>query len=157
RELAAIAVVDLVQSITSLSAVAEIIDRALRISMDRVTEAHVTGRVLSAAAAGAWVAEGQPIPVRALNASAAILRPRRLGVIAGNTQEMAASANFENVVRQTPGEAASLLLDQIMVSADAVDASAPAGLFAGVPPITAAAGGGSAAMTADIKALFGAL
>jgi len=161
KELAGVAVVDLVQSITSLSAGAEIIDRALKINLDGIAEAHVPGRVLNAAAAGAWVSEGSPIPVRALSFSAAILRPRRLGVISVYTREMAESSNIEAVVRQTLGEATGLALDAKLFSADAASANAPAGLFAGVTPLTPTTITGSTtpaeAAATDIGNLFAAL
>jgi len=158
QQLAGVAIIDLIQSITSLSAGAEIIDRALKLNMDGIAEARVPGRVLNAAAAGAWVAEGQAVPVRALSFSnAAILRPGRLSVISTYTSEMAASSNIEAVVKQTLGEATGLVLDAKMFSAYAASAQAPAGLFAGQAPITPTAGGGSAAMDGDLKQLFAAL
>jgi len=158
QELGRVAIYDLVQSITSFSAGAEIISRGLQLSLDGVAELRAPGRVLDAAAAGQWVAEGQPTPVRALSFSnAAILRPRRLSVISVFTEEMVASSNIEAIVRQTLGEAIGLALDAQMFSANAASANAPAGLFAGVTPLTATAGGGTAAMESDLKNLFGAL
>ena len=158
QQLAGVAIYDLIASITRLSAGAEVIDRALHLNMDGIAEARVPGRALNAAVAGQWVAEGQPTPVRSLSFSdAAILRPRRLAVISVYTSEMAASSNIEAVVRQTIGEATGLALDAKMFSADAASANAPAGLFASVIPQTPTAGGGSAAMEADLKNLFAAL
>jgi hypothetical protein len=61
------------------------------------------------------------------------------------------------VVRQTLGEATGLALDVKMFSADAASASAPAGLFAGVAPLTPVAGGGDNALHGDLANLFGAL
>jgi hypothetical protein len=158
QELARVAIYDFVQSITSLSAGAAIIDRALHLNMDGIAEARVPGRVLNAAAAGQWVAESESAPVRSLGFSnAAILRPRKLQVISVVTREMAKSSNIEAVVRQTLGEATGLALDAQMFSANAASATAPAGLFTNTPPLTATAGGGSAAMESDLKNLFAAL
>jgi Phage capsid family len=158
KEIAGLAIYDLIQATTSLSAGAEIISRALKLNMDGVAELRVPGRTVSAAAAGQWVAEGQPTPVRALNFSdAAILRPRRLSIISVYTQEMAQSSNIEAIVRQTLGEATGLALDAQMFSASAGDASKPPGLFAGTAALTPTAGGGDNAMHGDIAALFGAL
>jgi hypothetical protein len=67
---------------------------------------------------------------------------------------------LENIVRQTLTEAAGLALDAKMFSADAGTAAAPAGLFAGVTPLTPTSGGGAAPIesaTSDIGNLFGAL
>ena len=121
-------------------------------------EYRVPGRVLNAAAAGAWVPEGGAAPVRDLNFSnAAILQPRKLEVLSAFTREMMDHSNIEAVVRQTLGEATGLALDVKMFSADAASASAPAGLFAGTAPLGATAGGGSNALTTDLNKLFAAL
>jgi hypothetical protein len=158
KELAGIAIYDLIQSITTISASAEIIGRGLRLSMDSIAELRVPGRTLTAAAAGMWVQEGGPAPARQLSfTNAAILHPRKLSVIMAYSREQAESSNIENIVRATLGEAAGLALDAKMFSADAGTAAAPAGLFAGVAPLTATAGGGQVAMEGDLKNLFTAL
>jgi hypothetical protein len=77
KELAGVAIYDLVQSITSISAGAEVIGRGLRLNRDGVAEMRVPGRALNAAAAGQWIAEGVPAPARQLSfANSAVLRPR---------------------------------------------------------------------------------
>jgi len=161
KEIAGVAIYDLVQTITSISAGADVIDRALQTNLDGIAELHIPGRVVNAAAAGQWVAEGVPIPVRAINfASAALLQPRKLAVISVFTREMVESSNIEAIVRQTLGEATGLALDARMFSNTAADASGPAGLFNGVAPLTATAGGGATpaeAAATDIGNLFAAL
>src|SRR5262249_34566273 len=100
QELARVAVLDLVQSVTSISAAAELIDRALQLNLDGIAEYRVPGRALNAAAAGQWVAEGADAPVRALNFSnAAILQPRKLQVLTAVTREMMDHSNIEAVIR----------------------------------------------------------
>jgi hypothetical protein len=158
QQLAGVAIYDTIQSITSISAAAALIDRGLKLSMDRVAEMRVPGRVLNAAAAGLWTAEETAAPARQLSFSnAAILRPRKLSVLIVVSREMAASSNIEAVVRQTLGEAAGLALDAQMFSTTAGDAAKPAGLFVGITGQTPTAGGGSTAMEGDIKNLFTAL
>jgi hypothetical protein len=158
QQLATTSVVDFVQSITSISAAAEVIDRALKINLDGIAQALIPARALSAANAGQWVAEGAAAPGRSLSFSnAAMLLPRKLVVVCPYTREMAESSNIEPIVRQTLGEATGLALDAAMWSSSAGDASRPPGLFAGVTPITASPGGGDNAMHGDIAALFGAL
>jgi Phage capsid family len=158
QALAGVAIYDLVQSITSLSAAADVIDRGLKLDMDGIAEYRVPGRVLSAAAAGQWVGEAMAAPVRALSFSnAAILRPRKLQVLTTYSRELAEHSNVEAVVRQTLGEATGLALDLQMWSSDPGDATKPPGLFAGVTPITATAGGGSNALNGDLANLFAAL
>jgi hypothetical protein len=89
--------------------------------------------------------------------NAAILQPRRLSVMYPFSREMAESSNIENIVKATMSESSGLALDAQMFSATAGDASKPAGLLAGVAPLTPTAGGGSAAMDGDLKNLFAAL
>jgi hypothetical protein len=156
--LAGVAIYDLIQSTVSLSAAADVIDRGLKLNMDGIAEHRVPGRVLNAAVAGQWVAEGMPAPVRALSFSnAAILRPRKLQVLTAYSRELAEHSNIENVVRQTLAEATGLALDLQMWSSDPGDATKPPGLFAGVMPITPTMGGGTNAMSGDLANLFAAL
>ena len=158
QELAGISILDTLQSITSVSAAAELISRGLQIDMTGISEYRVPGRVLNAGVAGQWVSESGAIAARQLSISnAAILRPRKLAVLMAYTREQIESSNIEAVVRQTLGEAAGLALDVKMFSADAASASAPAGLFAGTAPLGATAGGGSNALTTDLNKLFAAL
>ena len=158
QELAGISILDTLQSITSVSAAAELISRGLQIDMTGISEYRVPGRVLNAGVAGQWVSESGAIAARQLSISnAAILRPRKLAVLMAYTREQIESSNIEAVVRQTLGEAAGLALDVKMFSGDAASASAPAGLFAGVSGQTPTAGGGSVAMQGDLKNLFAAL
>jgi hypothetical protein len=157
KELTRVAIYDMIQSITSVSAAAQLIDRGLQLSLDGIGELRVPGRVLSAAAAGQWVAEGAPAPARQLSFTNAILQPRKLSVLMTFTYEQAESSNIEAIVRQTMGEATGLAIDTQMFSATAGDAAKPPGLFVGVAPVPAATGGGALAMTTDIGKLFGAL
>jgi hypothetical protein len=158
KEIATVAIFDLLQSITSISAAAELIGRGLQIDMTGVAQFFVPGRVLNANAAGQWIVEAGPAPARQLSFSnAAVLQPRKLSVLTAFSREQIESSNIENIVRQTLGEAAGLALDQRMFSANAASASAPAGLFAGVTPQTPTAGGGINAMEGDLKNLFTAL
>jgi hypothetical protein len=158
QALAGVTIFDFIQSTVSLSAAADVIDRGPKLNMDGIAEYRVPGRVLNAAATGAWTGEGTAAPARAQSFSnATILRPRKLQVISVFSREMAEHSNIENVVRQTLGEATGLALDLQMWSSDPGDATKPPGLFAGVTPIAATAGGGTDAMLADLGNLFAAL
>jgi hypothetical protein len=111
QSLAGVAILDLVQSITSTSAAADVIDRALKLNMDGIAEYRVPGRPLTAAEAGQWVAEGMAAPVRMLSFSnAALLHPHKLQVNTAYTREMVEHSNIEAVIRQTLGEATGLAL-----------------------------------------------
>ena len=80
--IAQVSVSDLVAALTTLSAGAELIARGTRVDMTGVAHLTVPGRVVNAAAAGAWVREGSAIPVRSQSiTSGAVLEPRKLAVI----------------------------------------------------------------------------
>ena len=156
--LGGVAVYDLVQDATTVSAAADLIDRGLKVTMNGVAELYIPGRTLTASSAGQWVSEGGAIPVRALNFSnSAILRPRKLAVISTYSRELAESSNIEAIVRATTSEAAGLALDLAMLSNSAGDNTKPAGLLYNIPPLTATAGGGQNALAQDLENLFAAL
>ena len=156
--LAAQAVDDTIMAMTSLSAGADLIARGTRVNMTGIAQLTVPGRVVSAAAAGSWIPEGQSIPVRSQAVTqGAVLEPRKLGIIAAMTSEIAMSSNVEAVTRALLSESAGLALDAAMFSANADDGAHPAGLLHNVTPITPTAGGDAAAFAGDVKQLVGAL
>ena len=156
--LGGVAVYDVINDAATFSAGAELISRGLKLNMDRIAEYRVPGRLLNAAAAGQWISEGQPSPVRALSFSnTALLHPHRLQVNTAYTEEMAAHSNIEAVVRQTLGEAVGLALDLQLLSANAGDATKSPGIFVTSDTITPTAGGGTGALDKDLEQLFGAL
>jgi len=152
------AIDDSIQAATSLSAAAELINRGRRVTLDGIAQLNVPSRVVNAAAAGQWISEGNPKPVRILTTTqGAVLRPRKLVVIVIFTEEMAASSNIEAVSRALLTEASGLALDAAIFSASADDGAHPAGILNGIAPLTPTAGGGMTAMVGDIKQLFAAL
>jgi len=156
-----VAIYDMLQSITSLSAAAEVISRGLKLNMDGIGTHRIPGRVVNSAQAGAWIAEGNPAPARAIAfTNAAILQPRRLSVLYAYSREQAESSDIENM-KQTLGESSGLALDAAMFSANAGDASKPPGLLFGVVPLTPTALTGTTspaqAAATDIGNLFAAL
>jgi len=154
QSLAGVAILDLVQSITSLSAAADVIDRALKLDLTGIAEYRVPSRPLTAAEAGQWTAEGMAAPVRTLSFSnAALLHPHKLQVKhCLHTAPPSRDTNIQAVVCQTLGEATGLALDLQMWSADPGDATKPPGLFAGATAID-----GTNVMTTDLGKLFAAL
>jgi len=157
-QVAQAAVDDSLAAMTALSAGAELITRGRKIDMTGIAHLTVPGRVVSAAAAGAWVKEGQPAPVRSQAVTAgAVLEPRKLGVISVFTTEIAASSNVEDFSRAVISESAALALDAAMFSTNVDDGAHPAGLMYNVAPLTPTAGGGLSAFEGDVKQLYGAL
>jgi HK97 family phage major capsid protein/HK97 family phage prohead protease len=109
--------------------------------------------------AGSFVGQGAPIPVRQGAFTATTLTPKKLAVITTFSREMAehSTPQIEQVLRQAIVEDTSVAIDTILLDATAASAIRPAGLRNGVTGGTPTAGGGVAAVTADVKALIGAL
>jgi HK97 family phage prohead protease/HK97 family phage major capsid protein len=111
--------------------------------------------------AGAWTGEGAAKPVKRASFSTVSLTPTKLSVISTFSEEMATYGmpSIEGIIRQAMSDDTGIALDTYLI--DAVAASAgvrPAGLLNGVTPITASAATPAlAAMTADLKALVGAI
>jgi hypothetical protein len=152
------AVDDTIAAVASVSAGADLLTRGRKVDMTGISHLTVPGRIVNAAAAGSWVAEGNPIPVsnQAVTAGA-VIEPRKLAVISTFSSELAASSNVEEFTRTVVSESMGLALDAAMFSNAVDDGAHPAGLFHNVAPLTATAGGGLAAMQGDLKALAAAL
>jgi hypothetical protein len=114
---------------------------ALRVDMGQLSSVTVPGRAITAADAGAWVAEGAPIPAKQFNYTPGVLRLRKLAVIVTLTEEMSRTSNLEALLRSMLTSAAGLAIDAQMFSAIAGDTTKPAGLFNGLTPIAVAAAG----------------
>jgi hypothetical protein len=155
--LAATAVDDTIVGLAGPSAAAELIRRGLRVDLSGHAAVQVPGRIVDPADAGAFVAEGAPIPAAMLPIDAGpLLAPFKFAVIASFTNDLAEHSNAERVVRQILSEAATLRLDAELFSVTAASTSRPAGLLNGVVAL-AAASAGDGAMVADIGSLVGAL
>src|SRR5262249_4490131 len=116
---------------------------------------RVPGRAFAAnnADAGQWVAEGAPIPNRALSfTSGPTLTPKKVGVLTTFSREQAEASAIEVISQTMISEAVGVALDTQMFSATAGDATKPAGLLVGATPIT-----GTTGMSADLGKLVGAL
>lgn len=155
-----LSVSSLLQSIVSLSAAADLLNRALKISFDRLASIRLPSRFASASSAGSWLIEGMPIVVQDYVVSAGpTLSPHKLATIATLTREMVSSSNVEAVVRQLLSEAFALMLDQTLFGTQAdTGTGAPAGLLNGVTPTVAATGTSAIEnMITDIQSLIAAL
>lgn len=107
-----------------------------------------------------FVAEGGPIPASLGNFNAVTVGPTsKLAMIASVTSELKhySAESAEMIVTDLMDDAASRALDAAVFSTAAGSAVRPAGLLNGISPITPTAGGGVAALTADIKALVSAI
>src|SRR5262249_54798480 len=138
-----------------VSAGSQLLARGITLTFDRDAEIRVPGITVSASAAG-FVGQGQPIPVRQLPVSAgAILQPRKFATIVSLGREMLVSSNAEALVRAVLVDAAGASFDAALFSSTAGDTTRPAGLLNGETSETAASGGGTAALMADLSKLAG--
>lgn len=107
--------------------------------------------------AGAFVGEGQPIPVRRGSTGSITLIPHKMGVISTYTREMAMHSTpaIESIIREGIVEDTAVAIDAALLDNNPATAIRPAGLLNGVVAIPGTAGGGVDAMTDDIAAALG--
>ena len=121
---------------------------------------RVPGRSATPTLAGAWVGEGQPIPVRRIGFTSALLTPKKLAVISTFTHELAdySTPNIESVIRDAMRVDTALVIDTYLLDDLPATTIRPPGLRNGVAGLTPSADANkTVAMIADIKALVGAI
>ena len=150
----------LIQKITALSAAAGLMMLGAKVDLTGVQSITIPGRTYNPTSAGDWIAEGGVIPVRhPAVAPGPKLQPRKLGVLATFSREMAEADSVEEFTTQAIKEAAAALLDLQMFSTNVGDASHPPGILIGATTVTAApaTGAGGWIISSDIGSLVGAL
>jgi HK97 family phage major capsid protein len=107
--------------------------------------------------AGSFVGEGQPIPVRQGQFTSQTLTPKKMAVITVWTREIDEHSipAIEGLLRQAVQEDTAVSLDSVLLDTNPATTVRPAGLFNGITPVVATAGGGFNALVADMKALIG--
>jgi HK97 family phage major capsid protein len=103
-----------------------------------------------------FVAEGGAIPAVQGSFGSVTLGPlSKLAMLTGMTGELAhySAEDAETIVTELMDDATARGLDSAVFSTTAASSVRPAGLLNGVTAITGTAGGGQAAMLADVKAL----
>jgi hypothetical protein len=134
-ELAVRVVHDALEALGPASAGADLLKRGLVLTFDGAGSISAPGFVAEFGNAG-WVAEGQPIPVRQLSSTAAVLNPHKLAAIGVLTREMIESSNAEALVTDALVRAAGRMLDEVLFDANPEDAARPRGLRNGVSAST---------------------
>jgi len=134
-ELAQRVVSDALEALGPASAAAELLKRGLVLSFNGTGAISAPGFVAEFGNAG-WVAEGQPIPVRQLTATPALLTPHKLAAISVLTREMIESSNAEQLIGDTLMRGAGRMVDEVLFDANPGDAARPAGLRNGVAATT---------------------
>jgi HK97 family phage major capsid protein len=108
----------------------------------------------------AWVGEAGAIPLTQFQFGSAKINRYKLAAISTFTKELAerSTPQIEGLLRDALSEAYAQVLDAAMLSNGAAVAGVrPAGLLAGVTPVAGTAGGGEAAVIADMKAAITAM
>jgi hypothetical protein len=156
-ELAQKIIADALEALGAVSAGAQVLKNSLVLSFDGAGSIGVPSFVATAGNAG-FVAEGQPIPVRQLAASAVTLLPYKLASLAVLTREMMEGSNAERLIGDALLRSAGLALDLALFGSGAATAAQPAGLRNGIVALTASTSTDliEAAMD-DIAALINAI
>lgn len=131
-----------------------------RYDLGRNGTLKIPTRATTPRAAGAWVGEGAPKPVKRIGLSSVTLTPHKLAVISTYTEEMAlySTPAIEGVLRQAMTDDTSEALDGFLIDNVAGSATRPAGLLNGVAGLTpSAAATDTAKIVADLKQLVGAI
>jgi hypothetical protein len=156
-ELAINTIAELLVALGPQSAGSQLLRRATVLTLGRYESVTVPALV-AAATNASFVGQGGAIPFRQIDTSkSAKLEPRKLATGFSLTREMINSSNAEQLVRMVLINSLALSLDAVLFSNAAGSPVAPPGLLAGITPLGATTGGGSAAMVADIAALAGAV
>jgi Phage capsid family len=145
-----------VSSLTPVSAAAAVFARSTQCTFDGAVQIVVPALTLPHAA---FVGEGAPIPVSSASTSqGAVLDPHKLATIVPLSGEMVRNSNAEQLVRQVLIENTGASLDAALFNANAATALSPAGILAGITPITAASTGTPLEkMAADVGAIAQAI
>jgi hypothetical protein len=136
QELAQKRVVDTLVAMGAASAAADVMKRSLVLDWNGAGSISAPGFVANVANSG-FVAEGQPIPVRQLSATATLLTPAKLATIAVLSREMVASSNAEQLISDALINASGLALDAVFFGNGAATAAQPAGIRNGIVALTA--------------------
>lgn len=111
----------------------------------------------TAALAGGFVLEGDPIPVGRMTLDSVTLTPHKFGIIVPMTKEVMRYTNpaLEAVVRSELLARTAIKLDSLLLDATVGSATRPAGLLYGLSDAAPAYGGGDyTAFLEDMKALL---
>jgi hypothetical protein len=158
QELAQVRIEDLLATFGPASCGAALLRRGNVLTFAGANKITVPGISTAAAGFTSFIVQGAPIPVRQFVTSAGVtLDPRKFATLIPLTRETIESSNAEALTKMVMIPSLDAALDAALFSSTAGDTARPPGLLVGVTPITATAGGGTAAMTKDIAALVEAV
>jgi HK97 family phage major capsid protein len=109
--------------------------------------------------AGAFVAQGAPIPVKQGAFTAITLTPKKMGVITTMTREITEHSTpaIEAILRQAIQEDTAVAIDTVLLDANAATTTRPAGLKNGQAKVAASVTASIVGFIADLKGLIAAL
>jgi hypothetical protein len=151
---------DFIQNLAPISAAASLFAAAERRSLVGVSSISFPQRAgLINPASVPWLAEGSPFPVLQYQTSRTVqLGPtRKLAAATAMTRELLEGGNGLTELTRMLSDDAVAKLDSFLFSNTAAGANSPAGILAGVTPLTAATGGGKTALENDLAALAKAI
>jgi HK97 family phage prohead protease len=130
-----------------------------RYTFGRSGQISLPTRSTTPTVAGAFFAQGAPIPVKQAAFTAVVLVIKKMGVITVMTREIREHSipALEGILRQAMQEDTQGSLDAVLLDANPVTTIRPAGLLNGATTAAGTAGGGIAAVIADIKGMIGSL
>jgi hypothetical protein len=134
-ELGQTAVADFIASLGPIAGAAQLFAGALNIPLGRFHSASVPGAT-AAALAGAFVEEGEPIPVAGWTFTGEEISFKKCAILSAISRQLARSSRAEDEVRRLLRENAALTLDAYLFSSNAATDAAPAGIFNGLTAIT---------------------
>lgn len=158
-ELVDTAILDFLEALLPVSVYAQLRDRGIRFSFGRNGQIRIPRRNRPRNAPGdlrgAFVGEGNPIPVRRGSFGSITLIPHKMGVISTYSREMAqqSTPQIESLIREGIVEDTADAIDQALLDNVAGDAIRPAGLLNGITPVAGATTGTLVEkITADVAA-----
>lgn len=127
-----------------------------RFGFGRAGKVSLPSRAANPSVAGSFVGEGAPIPVRQGGFTSTTLTPKKMAVITTMTREITehSTPQIEQILRAAIQEDTSIALDVVLMDALAATAVRPAGIRNGAITAAGTAGGGMAALVADVKGML---
>lgn len=134
-------------------------NQGLRLTLGPNGQIVLPTRNTTPTVAGAFVAEGAPIPVKQAALTSFTIGLKKAGVITTYSRELAehSTPQIETLLRTMITDDTQVAIDSVLVDNNAATSIRPAGLRNGVSGLTPTAGGGFDALVADVKQLVGVL
>lgn len=149
-----------IEALRGVSVYASLAAAGTAIPFGNANSISVPRRGTTGGLAGAFVGEGGVIPVGQTAFGATSLHRYKMGIISAFTKELSrvSTPQIEALIRSAMlADTAKALDDALLSSQAAVAGVRPAGILVGASTAAGTAGGGTAAVVADIKAMVGVM